>query len=432
MTYDSFSEASSTRPKGGAPNLAAYSAAPKYDLPTLARLVRVRSIVLVGWEQQFGVPASHRSDDTQPRRYSERDLVAVLWMRDQILNGASPGEAATRLLSMQESGAVTWEPFGTRPLGPRETRRLSDAEIGVVNEHMPMLANGPAVGPRTGALGSSAAWPSPNMAAPRAGGGSAQMSQSLPGGLGRMPGQGWSTPGAQRGNFTRPLGGTTGALHREPRALVPELVRAFVSLDTAAAHRVTQEALVDRTIDTVTVNLLQPALQRITEMSARHEANTPEERFAENYVRAMLFSFFHGTYEQPNGAMVMVCCGPRERNEIDALTLAVAWRRLGARVVYLGQDVEPSSLVDEVRRRRPALVAVSISAAQRVRTLSRLAKAVDQLGAAKPHFGFYGPVFVRNPELRKRVSGIYLGDDPATATFHLQRLLGAERSGALH
>lgn len=419
MTYDSFSEIGSSRPRGTAPNLASFSAAPKYDLPTMVQLVGVRSMVLVGWEQQFGIPAPRRADDTQARRYSERDLIAVLWMRDQILNGASPGEAATKLLAMQGAEGFGKQPYSTKPLGQRETRPLTQADIEFVNERMQA----------TGALGSSAAWPIPPAARAATTGGHSAIHRSLAGLGGTASTGGWEPVEVARSRLTRPVTGALGSTRREPRALVPELVRAFVSLDTAAAHRVTQEALAGRNIDIVTVNLLQPALQRIGEMWTRHEASTPEERFAENYVRAMLFSFFHGTYEQPNAPLVIVCCGPHERNEIDSLTLAVAWRRAGNRVVYLGQDVDPSSLVEESRRHRPALVAVAITASQRVRTLSRLAKAMNQIGIARPYFGFYGPVFVRNPELRKRVDGIYLGDDTSTATFHLERLLGKERGG---
>lgn len=424
MTYGSLSDANSSRPKGAAPNLASYSAAPKYDLPTMVQLVGVRSIVLVGWEQQFGIPAAHRPEDNQPRRYSERDLIAVLWMRDQILNGASPGEAATKLLAIQDSGAFPHRPGVTRPLSPRDTRPLTQADIEFVTDRI----RASTAGPGSGALGSSTAWPVPPATAGHVTGGPAAIGHRMTGAAAPTRSGSWEAAQLPRGGLTRPVGstGTPGAARRDPRALVPELVRAFISLDTTAAHHVTQEALGGRNIETVTVSLLQPALQRISEMWSRHEASTPEERFAENYVRAMLFSFFHGASEQPNGVFVMVCCGPRERNEIDALTLAVAWRRAGARVVYLGQDVEPSSLVEEVRLRRPALVAVSISASQRVRTLARLAKAMEQLGSAAPIFGFYGPTFERNPELRKRVGGVYLGDDTSNATFHLKRLFGSD------
>ncbi|MFI5273457.1 MAG: B12-binding domain-containing protein [Ktedonobacterales bacterium] len=447
MTYESYPTGAPARAGGAPPRLSAFSGAPKYDLPTIVQLVSVRSMVLVAWEQQFGIPAPSRGDEHAPRRYSERDLIAVLWMRDQILNGASPGEAAARLMAAQEPGSgplfPARAPNATRPLHANATRPLTPSELNPSGMY--------ARSSLSGGLGSTQARPSvrpdgtgpaptrpfgPNSGALAPGSGALSASR-------RASGLAWESQDPSRSQHSHVLptpdastGRSSDSLNvrgREPRAIVPDLVRAFLTLDTAAAHRATQEALSGRnTVESVMVNLLQPALQRIGEMWNRREASTPEQRFAENYVRAMLFTFFHGTYEQPNGAMIIVGCGPRERNEIDALALAVSWRRLGARVIYLGQDMDADSLVEEVRRRRPALVAIAVSTSQRVRTLARLTRALDQLDQSQPTVGFYGSIFVRHPDLRKRVGGIYLGDDTATATFHLERLLAAGRPATLH
>ena len=91
------------------PNLADYSDEPKYDLATVVQIVRVRPMILWGWEQQLGIPSPMRVHDDSGgngRRYSERDLVASLWLREQILNGVSPNEAAARLLGPHGTGRV--------------------------------------------------------------------------------------------------------------------------------------------------------------------------------------------------------------------------------------------------------------------------------------------------------------------------------------
>jgi methanogenic corrinoid protein MtbC1 len=163
-------------------------------------------------------------------------------------------------------------------------------------------------------------------------------------------------------------------------------------------------------------------------MWARHELATPEERFALNYARAFLFAQFHEAEESFEGPMVFVGCGPREMHDIGALTLAVFWRRAGVRVVYLGQDVEATSFVEVVRQRRPALVCLCVTTAQRIRSLSRLAKELSQLDAPKPTIAFTGPIFARHPELQRKVNGIYLGEDAGTATWHLTNLLGLDRN----
>jgi methanogenic corrinoid protein MtbC1 len=118
------------------------------------------------------------------------------------------------------------------------------------------------------------------------------------------------------------------------------------------------------------------------------------------------------------------------QSEINALTLAVFRRRAGLRVIYLGQDIEASSLIEEVRKRRPALVSLTVTTTQRIRSLSRLARALNQLDAPRPFVGFGGAIFVRNPELERRVTGVYLGDDAATATWHVTNLLGTDRGTA--
>src|SRR5258708_37142814 len=92
------------------PILAQYSAEPKYDLQTIVSLVGVRPMILYGWEQQLGVPWNHRAEDEPGpggRRYAERDLVALLWLREQIFQGKAPSDAAALLHAAQRS-ADSW------------------------------------------------------------------------------------------------------------------------------------------------------------------------------------------------------------------------------------------------------------------------------------------------------------------------------------
>jgi len=66
------------------PDFDQYSDEPKYDFQTIVSQVNVRPMILWGWEQQLGVPSGPRAWDEAGmagRRYSERDLVALLWLR---------------------------------------------------------------------------------------------------------------------------------------------------------------------------------------------------------------------------------------------------------------------------------------------------------------------------------------------------------------
>jgi hypothetical protein len=74
---------------------------------------------------------------------------------------------------------------------------------------------------------------------------------------------------------------------------------------------------------------------------------------------------------------------------------------------------------------------LTVTSSQRIRSLARLVKAINQLDAPRPFVGFSGPIFVRNLDLQHKVNGIYLGDDAATATWHVTNLLGGDRGPAV-
>jgi methanogenic corrinoid protein MtbC1/DNA-binding transcriptional MerR regulator len=430
------------------PNLYDYSADPKYDLATIARLVGVREMVIHGWEQQYGVPSPRRSDGTTGggRRYSERDLVAAMWLRDQILNGAHGDKAIAELRSGQRQRGRDGNTgkFADPPdtsagissgLGPvrRELRRPTDTRK--LPEIQFDLPDPPAANSLEGRPG---AWAEPGRSVPST---PLYNPPSRPGGSLSRPSGPLSRPG---GPTSRPIAPhpmpffdynslPTGDWDaewprpREPHALLSLLVRAFRDLDTHGAHQAVNEALAARSIETVSVELLLPTLQRVSELSAHGQFSMSEAAYALNYVRAILFSALHRTPERNNGRAVFVGCGPKEWDDVWALTLAVFWRRAGIKVIFLGQNVDAVSLVEECGTWRPALVSLSVTSPQRVRALAKIAKNLDQLPAPRPIFAYTGPIFVRNPELKRKVGGVYLGDDPATATFHLSNLLGAER-----
>jgi methanogenic corrinoid protein MtbC1 len=462
---------------GEPPNLADYPDEPQYDLATVVQLVGVRPMTLWAWEQQLNIPKPQRVGDGTGgtvRHYSERDLVASIWLRDQILAGSTPAEAAERLLAAHRSagdapsagGADGGEESSPAPRMPVNSGPLKQPSLtggpaagGLLSGQ---LIGAPAVGGQTGSMqpwGQQA--PGLSTQALTTGPSGPPVQQGGPSGplrpirhSGPLSGS-WSTqsgvhPPVRTGPNTGPLrsspsgppsGASWGASAsgsrwlippntsgKELRSLMPQLIRAFVTFDTYTANRIVDEALAARSVETVSVGLLMPALNRVGELWSRHEMTIPEEHFAMNYVRGRLFSIFATTVERFDGPLAIVACGPREMHDIGALTLATFWRRAGLRVVFLGQDVDGPSLVQDVRVRRPRLVCVSIMAPQRVRALARIAKEIVHMDAPTPIFTYSGSPFARNPELQRKVNGVYLGDDPATATWHAMRLVGVDHS----
>ncbi|MGH2486964.1 MAG: MerR family transcriptional regulator [Ktedonobacterales bacterium] len=492
---------------GESPNLANYQNEPRYDAATILQRVGVRPMVLNHWENTLGVPAPIRVPDGAGgtmRRYSDRDLVAAMWLRDQVLSGVTPDQAVERLRAAQPNaardsgwgaggdytdpllarGRVNTGPLPDNTLAPRrgtvtggtprranpntsgELRRPGPVMSGdtprqgsVTGEHsqygaapalgramppapmdrpatdslQPPVGRAPAVTRRLNLDPNASAWqqlaagamgvtsgplpPPPGIAPAPTGGASPQFPLRLdPPISGPFAGVPWVGPGA---GVVPP---------REFRPLLPALLKAFGSLDTHAANSVMAEALSSRHLETVCIKLLQPALARITDLSNQNSMSPVERHFALNYVRGVLFAFFQKAPERFDAPLVVVGCGQRDLDDTASLLLAVFWRRAGLRVAFLGQDVEGPDLVAEVRQRRPALVALTISTSQRIRALARVAKEIAQIEPQRPIFAFGGPIFVRHQDLQRKVSGIYLGDDAGTATWHVCNLLGIERA----
>lgn len=469
------------------PVLSQYPDTPVYEVGTLVQLIKVRPLTLWAWEQQLGISSG---DDTSghKRRYSERDLVALLWLRDTVIAGESPQEAAARLLAVQRGGgasgyvggAVSAGPYGAHPTSqgpafgvqpPRRATNSGALNSGTLQHQAPTydpmqstLAGEPWAAPQSGSLGAST-YPSQNPAASGANLRPTQPGKGIPadpwntdpwGTGGQTPPQdpytaGFASPsrasapsGAlQTGGASGRLGAIYGAsmelrgaglsqslsVLREMRRGVPQLLQSFARFDTARAGAILMEALQHYTVEDVCVGLVQPAVTRISELWSKSELSSPEERFALNYLRGFLSSVYHSTQEPLGAPFVVVGCAPNETSDFGALLLAVLWRRAGLRVAYLGRGIDGDQLLQQRWPITPAVVALTATSPQRVRALARIGKKLSELPAPQPIFAYSGPIFVRNPDLKRKLTGVYLGDDVVVATRHVRQLLNMDAFG---
>jgi methanogenic corrinoid protein MtbC1 len=481
------------------PILSQYSDAPVYEVGTLAQLLRVRPLALWTWEQQLGITTAEQSADPsrQKRRYSERDMIALMWLRDMVIAGESPHEAAARLLAAQRgmrgvgygvSGALLLEqsalepptypgsPYAGQASGPLNSGALQ-APLGGYGQQ-PMYdpsqyggVNTPWTTPSTSGLGAatySGMNASSTRPAPPARGvapdgwGSDQWAtgaintptETRPGGFSGPLRTDVTAPGMaayqapQQGGPSGRLGAVYGATLeppaysargrgmsqslnslRELRPAVPQLLQSFARFDTARANAVMSEALRLHGVENVCIGLVQPAVTRISELWSKSELSNPEERFGLNYLRAFMFSVFHSTQEPMGAPFTVVGCAPNETSDFGALLLAVLWRRAGLRVAYLGRGVDGDQLLQEPWSTTPAIIALTATTSQRMRALQRIGKRLGEAPRPQPVFAYWGPIFVRNPDLKRKLTGVYLGDDAMTATRQARRVLGLDGDG---
>lgn len=461
------------------PILSHYADDPVYDVTTMVQLLRVRPLALWTWEQHLGISDGETSGDPNrhKRRYSERDLAALFWLRDRVIAGETPQDATARLLGAQRgmsglaqgvsqvmtSGALVLEPPDLRTGSLMESGALNSGALNsgaLYPPQQPRRSSGfdlpPYRGPNefgappTGALG-SATYPGSSGIRPTAGGQTSQLDPwnneswgpaRTAGGGGYAPAGGYATGALQLGGHSGQLGGVyASALEppsfpargytmsqslaslRELRPVVPQLLMAYARFDTARAQAILTEALNKYGVENVCIGLVQPAVNRISELWSKSELSNPEERFGLNNLRAFMFSVFQTTQEPLGAPFAVIACAPHETSDFGALLLAVLWRRAGLRVAYLGRGVDGDQLVQEPWPVTPAIIALTATTSQRMRSLARIGKRLAELPSPQPIFAYWGPVFVRHPDLMRKLPGVYLGDDPATATHHARQLV---------
>ncbi|HEX8727901.1 MAG TPA: B12-binding domain-containing protein [Ktedonobacterales bacterium] len=454
------------------PILSRFSDQPVYDATTMVQMLRVRPLALWTWEQHLGISDGEATGDLgrHKRRYSERDLAALLWLRDRVIAGETPQDATARLLGAQRgmsglaqgvshvmtSGGLTLDP----PERPGSAMQSGALNSGALYPPLPQQARRPSgfdlppyrgpddyAPPPTGALG-SATYPGASGARPTGFGQTGQPEPWMNETWGPTPttsgaafGSPYATHGLQQGGASGQLGGVYSsaleppafnarnytmsqslASQRELRPYIPQLLTAYARFDTARAQVILNEALSKYGVENVCTGLVQPTVNRISELWSKSELSNPEERFGLNNLRGFMYSIFQTTQEPLGAPFAVVACAPNETSDFGAMLLAVLWRRAGLRVAYLGRGVDGDQLTQEPWPVTPAIIALTATSSQRLRALARIGKRLAEMPSPPPIFAYWGPIFVRNPELMRKLPGVYLGDDAATATHHARQL----------
>lgn len=347
------------------PQLDHYSDTPRYDMLTVAEMIGVRAVTLWAWEQNLGLSTRTAATGNGPR-YSERDLIAFAWLRDQIVMGADPVMAAQRLRSGNPAHrSENMTSSFSRPIARQGTPSGQINKIGSDQE-----------------------------------------------------------PVQPQRTYSRPLQRGEGSVSaRDLTDLIHPLLQAFATLNTSTATYLLDSAFSRSNIEAVCTSLISPVITRIYETWTHHDIIYPEALFALNMLRSRLYRFYDTILEQPAGQHIFIACGPDEPHELDALILAIFARMEGMRVVFLGQNVNERSLLETLQKFRPAALILSISTANRIRIVTRFAKELARSVSGQIRVGIVGLLFQKHPELQSRVGGDYLGANPSQAIARLKQIL---------
>ncbi len=378
------------------PNLLLYSDAPRYDLTSVAEFVGVRPVTLYSWEQNLGVPPRDITGDPSTNaRYSERDLMALVWLREQVVFGVNPQLAADALRANMLAIKGQSPLAGSPPLA----QQPPSAYMPTNPPSQPM--------PRSG-QSQPIYRPTPSQSLPRSG-----QSQPIQRPTPSQPIAGGAIPGMSN------VGGQVALVD-----MVNPLTRALQLLDVYNATGIMDQAFSSHPVNEVCQVLISSAMTRVTELIQQREMSRPELLFAINFFKSRLFRIFDTTPIIPEAPLTFIACGPDEPHEIDALMLAVFWRRSGLRVIYFGQEVDAEGLVAEARQHMPRLLALTLQSTARLKLVRHLANNLRNVHKEHPpKLVLVGQALARHAELRQRSGGLFLGATPGEATQNVAAIL---------
>ncbi len=199
----------------------------------------------------------------------------------------------------------------------------------------------------------------------------------------------------------------------DPAAVAGELAKAFREGDLEAAEALLGEAERKLPVESLAVEVLQPALEELRDDAVAGRVSAEREKLCGDFLRERLFALGDAA-PQGQGYRALALSASEEGEEIGLLVLALLLRRAGWSVVHLGQRAPDEGFDDVIASVRPH--AILFSASLRL-SANRLLALAEHLYQEYPGLLFVldGPGFRSSAIARLGKSAIRVGDDARDA-----------------
>lgn len=144
------------------------------------------------------------------------------------------------------------------------------------------------------------------------------------------------------------------------------LARVGRDLDGAALTRVLDEGFAAGSFEQVVDGWLMPALARLGAAWRVGEVGVAGEHFVSAGVARRLSALFDAASRDSTGPVAVVGLARGSRHELGVLAFAVALRRAGLDVVYVGGDLPPDAWVSTARSRGASYAVIGVPSAEDV------------------------------------------------------------------
>jgi len=199
----------------------------------------------------------------------------------------------------------------------------------------------------------------------------------------------------------------------DPAVVAGELAKAFRDGDLQGAETLLAEAERKLPVESLAVEVLQPALEELRDDAAAGRVPAEREKLCGDFLRERLFALGDAA-PQGQGYRALALSASEEEEEIGLLILALLLRRAGWSVVHLGQRAPDEGFDDVIASVQPH--AILFSAALRL-SANRLLALAENLHREHPELLFVldGPGFRASATARLGGAAIRVGDDARDA-----------------
>jgi DNA-binding transcriptional MerR regulator len=201
-----------------------------------------------------------------------------------------------------------------------------------------------------------------------------------------------------------------------------EWVQACLNFDAPRADQMLAQAFALFPLESVVLEVLLRGLAEIGEGWYRGDVAVQQEHFASTLATRRLQTMI-AAGPAPTRLERIVVAGPSdEQHTISLLAISLFLRRQGWEVIDLGANVPLDRLEQMLTSIRPQLVIASAQHLPTAYTLQNMAASVTRL---RIPFGFGGRVFNQQPELRRHITGHFLGESLLDIPRAVQEILHA-------
>lgn len=216
-----------------------------------------------------------------------------------------------------------------------------------------------------------------------------------------------------------------------PGTPVHAYVRTLVDGRRDLAGKVVEAELSrGRSVRDLYLDLFQPAQREIGRLWHVREVSVAQEHFATAATQYLMSELYPRLISQsrPNGRVLVAASAQGELHEVGIRMVADFFQADGWDSRYFGANLPAESLLAEVERLRPDLIALSATLPENVRWISRVVEALRARGTGRPAVLVGGLPFLVSEGLWRRIGADATGSDCREALVTGNRI-AAERSG---